>query len=227
MNFARSFVSLLLVLLLGACQSPLRSDVVTFHQEPLPAGESIKVVAMDPDKAGSLEFRRYAELVNRHLEEIGYSPVPIGSDVPTELIAEIDYAVSQGPTQVRVEDNRPFARYHFYYGRYYDPFYFGLYDPFYTGVYSPWGPDRESVYTVNSFVRQLELNIVKVEPNRERIFEARVESVGPRSELPEVMPYMITAMFTNFPGENGVTKMVSIERDGAAPSDEPAVVGND
>lgn len=210
MNFARPPVLILLVLPLYACMSPLRSDVVTFHQEPLPEGETIKVVAMDPEKGESLEFREYAELLNRQLRDIGYDPVPYGSDEPTELVAEVDYAVSQGPTEVHVNDDDPFSRYHFFYGRFYDPFYFG--------IYPTWSPDFDQVYTVDSFVRQLEVNIVDVEPQRERVFEGRVESVGNRSVLPEVMPYMITAMFTNFPGESGVTKVVTIERDGEEPS---------
>jgi hypothetical protein len=27
------------------------------------------------------------------------------------------------------------------------------------------------------------------------------------------MPYMVTAMFTNFPGESGLTKIVTVETD--------------
>jgi hypothetical protein len=55
--------------------------------------------------------------------------------------------------------------------------------------------------------------IVEASGDRERIFEGRVQSTGQQNRLPEVMPYLITAMFSNFPGENGVTKMVTIETD--------------
>lgn len=226
-HFTRGLLAAFSLLVLSACQTAVQSDVVTFHQEPLPMGESIKVRAANPEKEGSLEFRRYAELVVQHLRDIGYDPLPLGSDAPSELIAEFDYEISQGPTEVVVSDRRLYSRYHFHLGRFYDPFYFGLYDswdPFFSGpVFSD--PFFTDAQTIDSFVRRLELNIIDPEPQRERIFEGRVESVGPRSELPEVMPYMITAMFTNFPGESGVTKVVTIERDGEG-GGTPNVVSN-
>ena len=95
----------------------------------------------------------------------------------------------------------PFARYHFGFGRYYDPFYWGIYD-----TYTP------EVYSVPTYMRNLQMNIVD-ESEGERIFEGRVQSNGTGNQLPEVMPYLITAMFENFPGESGVTKVVTIETD--------------
>jgi hypothetical protein len=44
------------------------------------------------------------------------------------------------------------------------------------------------------------------------LFEGRVQSTGREREIARVMPYMITAMFNNFPGESGVTKVVTIEK---------------
>ncbi len=38
----------LLFALLSSCGSLLRSDVVTFHEGPLPAGETIRIVAAEP-----------------------------------------------------------------------------------------------------------------------------------------------------------------------------------
>ena len=189
------------VILLAGCNNFLRSNVVTFHEGPLPAGETIRVQAKDPDKAKSLEFRRYAALIADELRKIGYSPVN-APEADAELVAEVDYAIAIGPTEVRVDRDVSYARYHFYYGRYYDPFYFG--------VNNTWSP---KVYTVASYDRSLEMNIVRSGTDGERIFEGRVQSPGTRNNLPEIMPYLITAMFTNFPGESGVTKVVTIEMD--------------
>lgn len=189
----------------SGCTPTLRSDVVTFHDQPLPSGETIRVQAADPDKAGSLEFRRYAELIAQELGDIGYTPLPPDSAQESELIARVDYGVEQGPTEVRVRQDPPFARYHFYYGRFYDPFYFGL--------SRDWGPGYRDVQSINTVVRRLEMDIERSDDG-ERLFEGRVESSGRQANLPEVMPYMITALFTNFPGEDGVTKVVTIERDG-------------
>lgn len=201
---SRSFalLALPLLLLLGACTSSLKSDVVTFHEGPLPQGETIRVVPADPAKRGSLEFEHYAKLIREHLRKIGYTPVE--QDQPSLLLAEVDYGVSEGVTEVRTEP-RGYAHYHFYYGRFHDPFYYGFY-PTWT-----WQPEviAQTVYN-----RRLTLNIVSPElDGTDRVlFEGRVQSTGSEQEIARVMPYMITAMFNNFPGESGVTKVVTIEK---------------
>ena len=44
-----------------------------------------------------------------------------------------------------------------------------------------------------------------------KLYEGTVESVGKDNRLPEVMPYLIQSMFTEFPGQSGTTKHVKIE----------------
>ncbi len=189
-----------LILTLGGCASRLKSDVVTFHESPMPAGETIRVEASDPDKTDSLEFGHYAELIRQQLARIGYTPVGAGEDA--RLVARVDYSISEGQTEIRsYPDTTGFARYHFYYGHFHNPYYYGF--------SRDWDPDIRS-YTV--YNRKLELDIVEADPDGEVLFEGRVQSVGRENEIAEVMPYMITAMFTNFPGENGVTKVVTVER---------------
>ena len=56
------------------------------------------------------------------------------------------------------------------------------------------------------------MNISRIGPDAEVLFEGRVQSIGKAKEIATVMPYMITAMFNNFPGENAVTKVVTIEK---------------
>jgi hypothetical protein len=180
----------------------LRSDVVSFHEGNLPQGESIRVQASDPAKAQSLEFRSYARLIGAELNKLGYSFVE-DPTAQTTLVAEVDYAVELGPTNVRLEPPmRPFVRYHFHYGRFYDPFYFGL------DNYS-----LPEVVSTPSYLRNFTMTIVENTEARPRLFEGRVQSRGQQNQLPDIMPYLITAMFSNFPGESGVTKVVTIEMD--------------
>ena len=196
-----SVVSASIGLLLSGCTNLLRSDVVTFHEGPLPAGETIRVVAADPEKVPSLEFKSYANLVSEELRKIGYTPVADES-VDVELLAEVDYSVESGEPFVNVDDPNRYVRYHFGAGRFYDPFYFGVYDT--------WNPQ---VYTTPTFMRNLQLNIISNDDAMNRVFEGRVQSTGYDNQLPEIMPYLVTAMFKNYPGENGVTKVVTIEKD--------------
>lgn len=189
-----------LLALVSGCASQLKSDVVTFHEGPLPDGETIRVVPADEDKAGSLEFEHYAQLIRQHLAEVGYEPV--SDDEQARLVARVDYSVSEGQTEVRSYPNTTgFARYHFHYGRFHDPFYYGFSDH--------WDPDIRSYQVFN---RKLEIDIVETRPDGEVLFEGRVQSLGREAEIAEVMPYLVTAMFSNFPGESGVTKVVTIEK---------------
>ncbi len=193
-------VLLAFVSLLSACSSMMRGDVVTFHEEPLPAGETIRVEALDPSKGQTLEFRRYAQQVSDELRNVGY--LPVSDDEEAVLIAQLDYAVETGPVNVRLERDGPYAYYYFSYGRFRNPFYYGL--------TNRWEPEVRSTPT---YIRTLSMAIVKNERQQERLFEGRVESIGASRQLPEVMQYLITALFSNFPGENGVTKVVTIEMD--------------
>ena len=195
------------LLVLSGCASRISGDVTTFHENVMPAGETIRVVAADPEKNQSLEFRSYAQRINEELRRIGYTPVT-EPDVVADLIAEVDYEVEAGPTEVYTDRSRSYVRYHFGFGRYYNPWYFGFYDPFYDPLWS-----QPEVYSNPTWQRSLELNIQKADGEHERVFEARVESNGNENSLPEVMPYLITAMFENFPGESGTTKVVTIEKD--------------
>lgn len=190
------------LLLLANCAQFLRSDVVSFHEGPLPQGETIRVEALDPVKGRSLEFRSYAGMIGAELGKLGYTLVE-DPQASVTLIAEVDYSVDMGPTDVRIERRAPpYVRYHFYYGRIYDPFYFGM--------GNTW---TQEVYSAPSFLRNLNMNIVRNDAARTRLFEGRVRSSGHQGELARVMPYLVTALFTNFPGESGVTKVVTIEMD--------------
>jgi len=188
------------VLFLSACTPTVRSEVVVFHKDGLPSGQTIRAEAIDTDKIRSLEFRNYAKLITDQLSRIGYVPVE-DPNANVMLIAEFDYSVEPGPLDVRVDRRSPRVHYHFNYGRYYDPFYFGL--------NSAWA---EHIYATPTYLRKLNLNIIDANTG-DRIFEGRVQSQGDQSELFEVMPYLVTALFANFPGESGVTKVVTIDRE--------------
>ncbi len=196
--FRLSIIVGLTALLLGSCASRLQSDVVTFHEGRLPKGETIHIESINAFEEESLEFSHYKNLISAELRRIGY--VPVKDDQAAELVAQIGYSVSDGQTQIR-SSQRNYVRYHFYHGHYHNPFYYGF--------YNDWPPESYSYIVYN---RQLHINISRKSPEPELLFEGRVQSIGREKEIASVMPYMITAMFNNFPGENGVTKVVTIEK---------------
>ena len=185
-----------LVLLLGGCASQVTSEVTRFHRDTKPMGETIAVTSMDETKQGSLEFATYAKMVETKLTEIGYKVVDVSAR--PDLLAKMDYSV--GPAQTKIQSfPRNFVFYRFYYG-YYHPYYFGKY----------W--DEPEVYTYTIYPRSLDLNIVQA--TGESVFEGHVKSIGREQNINQVMPYLVEAMFNNYPGESGVTKVVTIEKDG-------------
>ncbi len=52
-------------------------------------------------------------------------------------------------------------------------------------------------------------------PPSSRVFEARAISEGPSASLAPVMPAMVQAIFEDFPGENGRTRVVEVPLEGA------------
>jgi hypothetical protein len=192
--------ALLLVLattLLGACTVQVKSDVTRFHENALPRGETIRVVAAGPAAAADLEFRHYADMVAGHLKRIGYTPV--AGDAPAQLTATLAWSVADKDTITR---SRPdtFVSYHFAWGHYHDPWYFGVHDAW-----------EDEVYTYVVYHR--DVSVVIADPAGKHLFEGRVHSAGREREISQVMPYLLTALFSNYPGESGVTKLVTIRRD--------------
>ena len=192
-TFAFKTLLVTLLLLVAGCSSQVTSEVTRFHRAPAPHGETIAIVPMDAAKSGSLEFADYAGQVATRLAQLGYKVVTSG---PADIFARMDYIVGPGETRIsNWPDN--YVHYHFYYGRKY-PYYYGHF----------W--DEPYVYAYTVFPRSLEIKLVG--SDGKVIFEGKVKSVGRQRNINEVMPYLIDAMFQNFPGESGVTKVVTIRK---------------
>lgn len=210
---------------LAACASPFNAQVSRFQaQLPPPQGQTFAVVADDPALAGGIEFGQYAAFVAQHMEKLGY----VQADRPDDatLLVRFDYGVDDGRERIVPS---PFA-----YG-YRDPFYRGWYDyqpifyrdrdgrPLVTyiptrrwdyGFYDPWfgGPDIDS-YTV--YTSGISLKIDRASDGK-RLFEGKAQAVSTSNRLQYLVPNLIEAMFTGFPGDNGKTVRISI-----APEDQP------
>lgn len=189
-----TMIAMAVALLIAGCASSFQSDVARFHQLPRPSGESFVIVPKDDNKRGSLEFAQYSAQIAQGLTAQGYQQAAQGAT--PDLIVRVDYGIDDGRTAIR---------------SYSSGFYGG--HPYY---YSPWGWGPPGFYDrdIRSYVvyaRRLEMDIEK--PGGERLFEGRVISEGRDNRLPEVMPYMIEALFQDFPGRSGMTQHVKIPTD--------------
>jgi hypothetical protein len=196
------------LLALGACAQPFKADVARFQALPAPNGESFTIQASDPKLQGGLEFSQYAALVSQRLSEQGYRPASSASDAT--LLVTLDYDVDNGRERIRSSPGGGFgfgyADYGFYrpyYGRYHPfGFRYGFHDPFFGGGYG-----QIDSYTIYS--SELEMQIERT-ANGERVFEGTAKAISSDDDLTYLVPNLVEAMFTGFPGNSGETVRITI-----------------
>lgn len=183
-------------LLVTACSGPaFKGDVTRFNKLPPANGASVNVMPADEAMIGSLEFGTYADMLGRHLESQGYQPA---GGKPADLIAVVEYEIGDGREKLI---NRPRVNMGFgYRSRNYS--YWGWHDPFAFH-------DNNEVYARTYYPAMLKVTLRNAETD-EVLFEGRVESESRKNALPEIMPYMLQAMFEGFPGANGETRQIVI-----------------
>ncbi len=209
----RSLLVLLVLpaaLALSACAQNFNANVSRFQSQlPAPAGQTFAVVPDDPTMAGGIEFSQYAALVTAQMAKQGYTP---STPEQATLLVRFDYGVDKGRERVRSTGFRhdPFwgpwygyGRMGGYWGRrgYYPGAMWGY------GWYDPWFDDGYESYTV--YTSGIELKIERRADNA-RLFEGKAEAVSTSNRLQYLVPNLVEAMFTNFPGNSGETVRISV-----------------
>lgn len=213
-----NFISLIiLVFLLGACAGPLRSDVTRFNNLSQPRGESFIVVAKNPARDGSLELMSYAAHVSEKLRAEGYAPAGDGNP---DLIVTIDFGVSEPLEESTYRRAPPYWGPTYYGRRYrYNPYYYPFSSPYY-GYYGSYGygsfhHNRYAyLYDTGDYTRIVYERVFEMAIQQDDgrfVFEGRATSIGSSKDLPKIMPLMISALFSDFPGENGSTVRVTVK----------------
>ena len=199
---------MLIALVTTGCTPGVSCDVYRLHQLPAPTGETIAIVAADQNLQNSLEFQNFEAFFQERLSNAGYTPVAEIADAT--LIAEIEYSIREG--QPRAMSSWPRCSYRYYYRRG-EPF-----NPQWDG-YRCWEPPVVS--TIAQYVRELRMDIRPADqPQSEPLFEGRATSIGLNRHLDEIMPFLVAAIFDNFPGESGQWKTIFIEEDALGAPDE-------
>jgi Domain of unknown function (DUF4136) len=212
----KKFVTLLTLsaamLTLNACATPFKADVSRFQQLPAAQGQSFAVRAADPAFAGGIEFDQYASLVASELESIGYTPAAPGTNA--DMTVTLGYGVDEGKERTVVRQD-PFYDPYWGFGRSYRPYVVrtsrghryvvGYYDPFlFSGFNRPYDVDSFTVYTAN-----IDMKIDRSADGK-RLFEGKAEAKSRSNKLPYLVPNLVEAMFTGFPGNSGETVRISV-----------------
>ena len=214
---------------LSACAMGLPAKVTRFQAMPAPQGQSFYVVpGQGRAQGGGLEFSQYAVLVAQQLQAQGYAQA--ASPSQASMIVQLGYNVDQG-TERQVVDRfgpggyDPFyrgfyspygrfgsrfdPRFGIYYGRPYYSRYGGYRSAFYYGWDDPFWFGGPSVRQYTEYKSELDLDIRRRADNYQ-LFDGRAQARSTTDETQLLVPNLIQAMFTGFPGRNGETVRITV-----------------
>jgi len=209
--FKRLIAAAAVLLALSACASQkyVVSDVTRFHTLSGPvSGQTFAIVALSPDQEQSIAYRQYGDLINARLSSLGMKQYTGSGPGGADYVVTLDYQVL-GPTADVVSSGPSTFSFGLGYSNWGRPgfgYRYGIgYDPFFDTY----------TYTRQLFTRRLELAMYKgstyVSGPKQRVFEGRATSLGQNSQMEPVMPYMLDAVFSDFPGQSGRTKTVTVK----------------
>jgi len=194
---------------LAACAPSFKADVSRFQaQLPAPQGQTFAVVAEDPALQGGLEFSQYADYVAAEMAAQGYTRA--ASPEMADLLVSLDYGVDNGRERIRT-NGAGFGA-----GPFIGPWGgfggFGFRRGWAYGFYDPWlaAPQVRS-YTV--YTSEVEVKIDSAATG-ERLFEGEAQAVSRSGRLQQLVPNLVDALFTDFPGNSGEVLRITIKDDG-------------
>lgn len=206
-NLAAAIVLGAAALTLSACASTLDTRVTRYQAMPAPAGQTFAVV---PDGGmaanGGLEFQRYAAIVAQQLQARGFTPAASPADA--SMIVQLGYGVDHGQVRYTPSAFGPYGFGPYGYG---SPFFYPRFG--YRSAFL-WGWDDPFWYGsgVDSYVEyhsQMDLHI-RAKGTNAPLFDGRAQARSETNRLDVVLPALVEAMFTGFPGQNGETVKITI-----------------
>jgi hypothetical protein len=187
---------------LSACATGFPARVTRFQAMPSPAGESFFVEPAVPARQGGIEFGLYAALVRQQLVARGYREAE--SPQHATFVVTLDYGVDNGRIVPRPAAGLPGPA-----GNGYRPedarranFAYGY--PVDYGWNHPSFVDSQASYA--SFV---DLSIKRTADDRS-LFEGSARGRSRTDDLQALVPSLVIALFTGFPGNNGETVRITV-----------------
>ena len=197
---------------LSACAENINARVTRYSAMPAAQGQTFAVIPGAGMAAnGGLEFQRYAGVVAQQLAARGYSPA--ADPRSANMVVQLGYGVDNG--QVRVTSYpSPGSIGGWGYGGwgYGSPFYYPRYgwgSPFYMGWSDPFWYGRDSIDSYVEYHSQIDLHIRQSGTNAP-LFDGRAQARSETNRLDVVVPSLIEAIFTGFPGRSGETVKITI-----------------
>lgn len=191
----------------AGCATRIPAEVTTFHQLPSKAelgGRSFAVVA-DPAQRDSLEYASYADAVKQALVRQGLV------EAPAERVA--DYAVNVRYSTVQAQSYQRRGGSSVGVGVSGGGFSFGGLG-LGIGLGIPIGGGQR---TTALFRHELDVDLntwgaAGASASGTRVFEGRAVAENDVESISSVMPALVEALFHDFPGANGSTRIVEVQQ---------------
>jgi hypothetical protein len=210
----RIFAAMILIFGLSACVSPkyVVSDITRHHILPrTPSGESFVVVSSDEEQEESLAFEAYAGLISQRLSGLGLTLFR-GESATPDLVVTLKWSVEGPSPDVKSRSTGAGVGFGYGFGYRKGPFGYGYGSPY-----------ESRTSTKQMYVRHVDLIIYDGmtynTENPTRVFEGSAVSTGTNGQSDPVMPFIVQAIFDQFPGASGQTRTVRVE----VPPDSEAV----
>jgi hypothetical protein len=194
-------LAILLALPAGCGPRLVQTDVTRFTTlAPTDSAHSFTILP-DEHQRGSLEFQHYAEGVAGSLSAAGWRPVP--ATVQAEAVVWIHWGMGPPHTTTWTESLSAWGEW----GPGPWPWHGGFAQPF---------PAWET-YSRTDWPKWLEVRMddgpAWRSGARRTLFEGRAVTEGTQGTIAPVMPFLVRALFTGFPGINGQTIRVAVPVD--------------
>ena len=215
-SLARLGLAAALLALVSACASPITARVTSFNQWPANAAGSTFSYVSRTDNTRELEQATYESYVQAELEKRGLVRAPAGQVGRMQVDMNTSNRSEQKTyLQPIYQDNYVYL-----------PPYRDAAGRIFPGVWTldPFGPryvgDRQINTTLQTSTLQLRLlDSQGSPPGKPRtVFESRAifEGEGSSDNLPQVVQYLVRAVFDDFPGQNGRVRVVRFDRETGA-----------
>lgn len=185
-------------LVLSGCATPTVSARVTsFQQWPAGVeGQTYQFVPAEPSQANNLEYQSYQDMVRAGIGATGLVEAQGGAK------ARFNVSFRYGTSQTQVMVRRPYDPYFNGYG------YGGFYGPRpWGGYYGYWGPEWVDVPVVAQR-NTLTLQIHDSQRGGAEVYRSSAFILSEQDNFMRMMPYLVRAIFDNFPGNNGAEREI-------------------
>lgn len=188
-----------LLAVLPACTPTVSAQALRFNKGiELGTGKDFAIVA-EGNQANNLEFNHYAELVNRGLQSHGLQQA--GSLESADYRVTFGYGSDKGTHIVNT-----YPDYGMYGG-------FGSYGS-HIGLGGTFYPRRSYASSYQQYYsHRFELRITDANARgMPTVFQGRVSAEDGNATINSIMPCLVAALFSNFPGADGVEQTVTLPR---------------